>query len=109
MLLEIFLINLSVIVIAISITFLREKKTPWIIIVIILALIVADLVWSIYKQDMLIDKHNIEFMESKNNFSGEEVDRLWHWRHGIDQAFGPSKRFCEIYDQKIKPLPGARY
>ena len=109
MFLKIFLIDLIVMLIAVGITMYLKKRTPWIVIITAALIAVCNMFYGVYISDMRIDEAYIQQMESQQNFSGEEVDQLWRWRHCMDATFGPSERFKKLYDQKIKPIPGSRY
>lgn len=55
-------------------------------------------------QNMVQDEKFCSLMEQNDMFDGETVDMLWHWR---TEGF-PSARFRELYDAKIRDLPGWR-
>ena len=49
------------------------------------------------------DTELCEFMESRDSFSSDEIDMLYHWRYPDKyDDHNPSKRFIELYNTKIK-------
>lgn len=46
-----------------------------------------------------------EVMEKQVEFSGETVDKLFHFK----RVCNPSKKFLDLYNKKIKDLPGWSY
>lgn len=60
--------------------------------------------WWLYHDFKVRQDELIEFMQSKDDFTGEEVDSLWHFKN----EHGVSDEFMELYNKKIKPLPGWR-
>ena len=60
---------------------------------------------SIIYQNYKVDASHIKLMESKDDFTDDEINMLYHWRNpGRYGDHAPSDRFCELYDKKIKPL-----
>jgi hypothetical protein len=51
------------------------------------------------------DRELCEFMESKTDFTREDIDMLYHWMNpGRYDDHNPSERFQKLYNEKIKPL-----
>ena len=49
------------------------------------------------------DDEYIKLMESKDEFTSEEVTWLYHWRNPDKyDDYYPSDKFIELYDKKIK-------
>lgn len=55
-------------------------------------------------QDDAQDARLCALMERQDEFDGETVDILWHWR----REGHPSYRFQRLYAEKIADLPGWR-
>lgn len=70
----------------------------------IISLLVAGFTYIGY-ENKRIDNEYIQLMESKDSFTDEEIHCLYHWMNpGAYDDHGPSKRFIELYNQKIKDL-----
>lgn len=59
---------------------------------------------------MIVEFHkeearNIKLMESKDNFDPDEVDYLWRFK----EENWVSDRYLELYNRKVKHLPGRTY
>ena len=51
------------------------------------------------------DQRYCELMESKDEFSNEEIQLLYHWMNPDKyDDHCPSERFQKLYNEKIKPL-----
>jgi len=51
------------------------------------------------------DQRYCELMESKDEFSNEEIQLLYHWMNPDKyDDHNPSERFQKLYNEKIKPL-----
>ena len=78
------------------------------IITFLLVALAGACIYLLWQSDHKVEAEKIAFMQSKDNFSPEEVDTLWRWYVGKDSTFAPSKEFNELYEKKIKPLPGGK-
>ena len=68
-----------------------------------IAVAVAALV-AIERQDAEQDERFCAMIEQQEAFDGHTVDMLWNWK----TKGNPSPRFLELYEQKVKDLPGWR-
>lgn len=68
-----------------------------------IAVMVAALV-AIHRMDAATDARFCALIEQNTEFDGHTVDRLWNWK----TKGNPSPRFLELYEAKIKKLPGWR-
>ena len=59
----------------------------------------------IVRMDKAQEQRFIEIMKTQTEFSGTTVDALWHWR----QDHKTSAEFNDLYDKKIKNIPGWSY
>lgn len=79
----------------------------WKLILLFIVLIIsaaAGIAW------MIVDFHREEaekilLMESKDDFDPDEVDALWRFK----EENGVSDRYMELYNRKVKHLPGRTY
>lgn len=84
----------------------KDKVTIWIEIVrIATVLFVIGFIAYLMYDNAQTDARLCDVMERQTEFSGETVDRLYHFKN----EGSPSKRFLELYDKKIKNLPGWSY
>lgn len=67
-----------------------------------IAIIITCLSW-IVADNNRIDREFCEEIENKETFTQEDIERLYHWRHNLDEGCC-SERFKKLYDEKIKPL-----
>jgi len=73
------------------------------LVLLLLAVVVVVLtLLTLRRMDAAQDERLCVLIESQTEFDGETVDTLWHWR----MQGRPSDRFCQLYDAKIKDLPG---
>lgn len=77
------------------------KKILWIGVGVVL--FIAALA-ALKAQDDAQDARFCALMEQNSTFDGLTVDALWHWRN----EGRPSERFLQLYDAKIRDLPGWR-
>lgn len=59
----------------------------------------------LWNQEKTIHDELVEQMKTQESFTGEEVDRLWHWKN----EHWTSEEFKTLYNKKIKDLPGWHY
>lgn len=63
--------------------------------------------WGLYWMHSQFRKEQaelIELMKTREEFDGETVDRLWRFK----EENGVSDEYMELYNRKIKHLPGWR-
>lgn len=70
----------------------------------LLLTVIAAAMLTLHRMDAAQDRRLCVLMEQRTTFDGETVDTLWHWR----TRGHPSDRFCQLYADKIKDLPGWR-
>ena len=74
------------------------------VLLLFLGAVVAAALTTLCSMDTAQDERLCALMERQSEFDGETVDVLWHWR----TRGHPSDRFCRLYADKIKDLPGWR-
>lgn len=78
--------------------------TPFRVAFALLVLVVAGGIYSLNYEFQKDQEFYIHIMETRDEFSGSEVDVLWRFRN----EHGVSDRFEELYQKKIENLPGWR-
>ncbi len=76
-----------------------------VIILIAIILLAIGFIAYIWYDNAQTDYRLCDVMERQTEFSGKTVDLLYHFKN---EGY-PSKRFMELYDKKIKNLPGWSY
>lgn len=76
----------------------------FILFVAMIVALIGGFCWIGY-ENLKTDRKYVSLMESKDSFTDDEISMLYHWMNpGKYDDHSPSKRFVELYNQKIKDL-----
>ena len=73
----------------------------------LIGLLIGVSAWGLYwmhRQFKAEQQELMELMRTQDEFDGETVDRLWRFK----EENGVSDEYMELYNRKIKHLPGWR-